>query len=79
MIFSSGTGVYLEEPHDLRNNPECQTHLEDQTRTCVVGDWNVTCAAPAEGWLVWQVHTEREKCYPHQPRKAYLGSAMRDR
>ena len=22
---------------------------------------------------------EREKCYPHQARKAYLGSAMRDR
>ena len=25
------------------------------------------------------VEREREKCYPHQARKAYLGSAMRDR
>ena len=28
--------------------------------------------------IMWFIN-EREKCYPHQARKAYLGSAMRDR
>ena len=32
------------------------------------------------GSIAWsKPRREREKCYPHQARKAYLGSAMRDR
>ena len=30
-------------------------------------------------WVVIGLQEGREKCYPHQARKAYKGTAMRDR